>query len=352
MPSIATQTRELNASPLDYDLPRELIAQHPVEPRDRSRLMVVDRADGSVRHLAFTDLPSLVGRGDLLVGNDSRVIAARLQARKTTGGTVELLLLPPATGRRCAALSKSSKRIRPGQSLELEDGTQVRIAAVESGGRCIVDFGDCTAEEMVERVGKVPLPPYIRHGEEGAGDRCAYQTVYARVPGSIAAPTAGLHFTPEVLADVHARGARFRTLTLHVGPGTFAPLRGEPADHVMGAEMACVEPALVREIEETRRGGGRVTAVGTTSVRTLESAADPLAPGRVRTFQGDTDLFIRPGFRFSVCDRVLTNFHLPRSTLLCLVMAFAGEHLIRLAYEQAVRERYRFYSYGDAMLIL
>ena len=352
MSSVATQTVELDARSLDYDLPHALIAQYPVEPRDRSRLMVVDRTSGSVRHLAFVDIPAFLGPDDLLVANDSRVVAARLHGHKASGGSVELLLLPPVTGRRAGALSKSSKPLRAGQQITLEDGTAVVITDVEGAGRCIVNFGERTAEEVVARVGKVPLPPYIRYGKEGAGDRDTYQTVYARVPGSVAAPTAGLHFTPEVLEKVHTRGARFRTLTLHVGPGTFAPLRGKPADHVMDAEIAEIEASLVADIEETRRRGGRLTAVGTTSVRTLESAADPRTPGHVRAFRGETNLFIRPGFGFSVCDRVLTNFHLPRSTLLCLVMAFAGEQLIHYAYEEAVRERYRFYSYGDAMLIV
>lgn len=352
MNSAAMHALQPDASALDYELPRELIAQRPLERRDGSRLMVVDRASGSVRHGVFTELPELIGPADLLVANDSRVVPARLLARKASGGAVELLALPPAQGTRLVALAKSSKPLRAGQSLVLENGTSVSISAMGVGGRCTLELHSESWDVTLARVGKVPLPPYIRHGQEEAGDRERYQTVYARDPGSIAAPTAGLHFTNEMLERIRRRGARFATVTLHVGAATFAPIRNDVADHVMGSERARLTAGLASEIEETRRRGGALLAIGTTSIRTLESAADRLRPGYVLPFEGETDLFIRPGFEFRVCDRVLTNFHLPRSTLLCLVMAFSGVDLVRYAYEQAVRERYRFYSYGDAMLIV
>jgi S-adenosylmethionine:tRNA ribosyltransferase-isomerase len=337
--------------PIDYALPPELVAQHPAPRRNEARLMVVDRTRRVLDHKSVADLPAFLGTGDVVVANDSGVIPARLHARKESGGAVELLLLRSEASR-AVALARSSKPMHAGQRLRLQDGSEAVVETVHEDGRCSVDFGCRAALAVAGALGKVPLPPYIRGGEEGPGDRERYQTVYARVPGSVAAPTAGLHFTAEMLAELEARGARFRTLTLHVGPGTFTPIRDGAERHVMDAEHVRVEADLVAEVDAIRRRHGRVVAVGTTSVRALESAADPARPGHLQPFQGDTRLFIRPGHPFLVCDALLTNFHLPRSTLLCLVMAFAGTELVRYAYEEAIRLRYRFYSYGDAMLIV
>jgi S-adenosylmethionine:tRNA ribosyltransferase-isomerase len=297
------------------------------------------------------DLPDLCGPGDLLVANDSLVVPARLIARKESGGKADLLVLPRTGPSFVHALVRSAKPLRQGQRLVLDDGTELLVVDAEAG-RCMLDFGANGATAVLERIGRVPLPPYIRRGEEAPGDRERYQTVYARQPGSVAAPTAGLHITHEMLERLAEQGASFRTLTLHVGPGTFAPVRRDQGRHVMEAESLAVGDGLARAVEATRVGRGRVVAVGTTTVRGLETAADPERPGCLRAFAGETDLFIRPGFQFRVCDVLLTNFHLPRSPLLCLVMAFAGEDLLRDAYEQAVHARYRFYSYGDAMLIV
>jgi S-adenosylmethionine:tRNA ribosyltransferase-isomerase len=348
----AARTAEISLDDLDYELPRELIAQHPVGERDQSRLMVLDRATGTVAHRRFREFPEFFGAHDLIVANDSAVVPARLYARKQSGGSAELLVLPPTTHSRARVLVRTSKPLRAGQSLVLENGSRVRVAEVERGGRCVLDTTSGSWDALLREVGRVPLPPYIRGGREDSQDRERYQTVYAGSPGSVAAPTAGLHFTTDVLARLRSRGSRFATITLHVGPGTFTPLRCDPGAHVMDGERAVVSPEVVRGIASTRASSGRVTAVGTTAVRSLESAVDPACTGMVREIDAQTSLFIRPGYRFSVCDRILTNFHLPRSTLLCLVMAFAGRELTRYAYETAVRERYRFYSYGDAMLIL
>jgi S-adenosylmethionine:tRNA ribosyltransferase-isomerase len=336
---------------IDYALPPELIAQQPAERRDEARLMVVDRGRAEIEHRGIRDMPDLLRAGDLVIANDSKVFPGRLQAHKASGGAVEILLLS-AAGTRAEAIAKSSKPLRAGARLAFGDGIEAEVSEVRGGGRCVLDFGARTARDVVDAIGHVPLPPYIRGGQEGPGDRERYQTVYAREPGSVAAPTAGLHFTPELLARIQDRGARFRTLTLHVGPGTFVPVRGEIDAHAMESEGATVTAELAAEVGAVRGRAGRLLAVGTTTVRALETAADPQNPGLVRSFAGKTSLFIKPGHRFAVCDALLTNFHLPHSSLLCLVMAFAGEELIRYAYEEAVRRRYRFYSYGDAMLIV
>jgi S-adenosylmethionine:tRNA ribosyltransferase-isomerase len=313
--------------------------------------MVVDRRRRTIEHREVKDLPRLLHPHDLLIANDSRVIPARLRARKASGGMVELLLLPGAESSTSGALAKSAKPLRVGQVLMLDDGSTAVVRAAGSG-RCVLDFAPAAAVDVAMRLGTVPLPPYIRSGKEGPGDRERYQTVYARVPGSVAAPTAGLHFTRSLLDEIENGGVRFRTLTLHVGPGTFTPIRGEPEHHVMEREQLDVTRELASEVAAARASGGRIVAIGTTTVRALESAADPRRPGQLHEARGDTELFIRPGYRFKICDAVMTNFHLPRSSLLCLVMALAGEDLLRRAYDEAVRLRYRFYSYGDAMLIV
>ncbi len=340
----------------DYKLPLERIAQHPSSRREDARLLVLDRDTGRIRHSIFSSLGEYLRAGDLLVVNDSRVFPARLQARKSTGGGVELLVLAdhePGGRKRegVPVLYGSSKPLRPGQQLLLEDGTQVSVLAGAAGGRARVRFECGSLQDVLGRLGSVPLPPYIRrpHGP-AEEDRRRYQTVYADRDGSVAAPTAGLHFTQALLASLADGGIGLRRVTLHVGPGTFTPLRGDLENHRMEGEWCEVSTASAEACRETRRGGGRVVAVGTTSVRSLESAA--LAGTGAGAFCGETDLFIRPGFRFRAVDALITNFHLPGSTLLALVAAFAGAEKMRRAYEEAIVREYGFYSYGDAMLIL
>lgn len=335
---------------IDYDLPRELIAQHPADARDESRLMVLDRASGSIEHHRFSDLPSFVDPPDVLIANDTRVFPARVFATKPTGGKVEFLILDAAQSSPVVALSRSSKPLRSDQELLLPNGCTVRVAELRGGGRVALDFGASAPIEVLRECGSLPLPPYIERPDgPSEEDLERYQTVFARVEGSVAAPTAGLHFTDELLDRLDRSGVGFERVTLHVGPGTFAPVRGSVDEHEMDAEYCRVSATAASAIEARRAGGGRRIAVGTTSVRTLESAA---ASGRLEAFDGPTRLFIRPGHRFNAVDALITNFHLPGSTLLCLVMALAGEELIRAAYAQAIAERYRFYSYGDAMLIV
>ncbi len=334
---------------LDYDLPPELIAQHPCATREDSRLMVLDRLREAIEDRRFRDLPALLRPGDCVVVNDSRVVPARLMARKESGGSVDLLVVPGPDDRLAEALYRSSKPLRVGQVLHVEGAGRLRVAATPSGGRCVVEAVDFGLRATFASAGRLPLPPYIGRDEEAA-DRDRYQTVYARVEGSVAAPTAGLHFSPSVIETLRAKQIDFVAITLHVGPGTFVPIRDAPEAHRMEAEWCSVSPEAAAAIERTRRGGGRIVAVGTTTVRALETVADE--QGRVRPWKGSTSLFIRPGYRFRAVDALVTNFHLPRTTLLCLVMAFAGCERTRRAYERAIERRYRFYSYGDAMLIL
>jgi S-adenosylmethionine:tRNA ribosyltransferase-isomerase len=342
----------MKLSDFDYDLPEALIAQEPVTPRDASRLLVVP-PDGELEHHRFAELDALLAPGDLLVFNDTKVIPARLVGRKGSGGKVELLLCEPlegGLGRRWRAMGQASKPIRAGAVVEL-DGLSARIEAVEGEGfyEVLLDReGDALAAAL-ERAGRIPLPPYIRR-DPGPEDRERYQTVWARAPGSAAAPTAGLHFTAPLLARLEARGVRRTALTLHVGPGTFLPIRGDAIErHRMHPERYEVPPAAAAELDAARARGGRVVAVGTTTVRTLESAFDGerVAPGA-----GRTALFIRPGHAFRAVDALVTNFHLPRSTLLVLVSAFGGRERVLAAYREAVARGYRFFSYGDAMLLL
>jgi S-adenosylmethionine:tRNA ribosyltransferase-isomerase len=345
----------MDVSDLDFDLPEELIAQEPVEPRDASRLLVLPRAGGAARHLRFSDLPGLLQPGDLLVLNDSRVIPARLVGRKASGGKVEVLLvepLPPsADGRsRWTAMAQASKPIRPGATLDFDGlGAEVEEATGEGFYAIRFDRGDADLSRELERVGRIPLPPYIRRAPARA-DRERYQTVLAREPGSVAAPTAGLHFTPELLAGIGSRGVERATVTLHVGPGTFLPVRATRLEeHRMHAERYEVPAATAAAFAAARARGGRVVAVGTTAVRTLESA---FHGGALRPGTGRTDIFIRPGHAFRAVDGLVTNFHLPRSTLLALVCAFGGTARVLEAYRAAVAARYRFFSYGDAMGVL
>lgn len=334
----------MRTSDFDYDLPPELIAQQPVEPRDSARLLVVSRESRQLAHHHVRDLPSLLGPGDLLVLNDTRVMAARLLGvRGDTGGRVELLLLREHDDGAWSALVRPGRAATPGREFRLEAHDGPLTATV----RCReADVATVTFDRPIDpaSAGAVPLPPYI-HDYDGDPER--YQTVYAREARSAAAPTAGLHFTPDLFDRLEAAGVERAFLTLEVGAGTFRPVRTEdPAEHVLPPERYQLPPATADAIRTARAEGRRVVATGTTVVRTLEHAL-----GRGET-EGETDLFIRPGYAFNVVDALLTNFHLPRSTLLMLVAAFAGHELIREAYAEAVRERYRFYSFGDAMLIL
>jgi S-adenosylmethionine:tRNA ribosyltransferase-isomerase len=342
----------VNISDFDYALPEGLIAQVPVTPRDASRLLFLGPA-GGLEHRAFTELPSLLAPGDLLVWNDTRVIPARLVGHKASGGRVELLLCEPldgGLGARWRAMGQASKPIRAGAVISF-DGLSARVDAVEGTGfyRVTLDREGADLAQALARAGQIPLPPYIRRAPS-AEDVERYQTIWAREPGSAAAPTAGLHFTPEVLAALEARGVDRAAVTLHVGPGTFLPVRADDLDgHRMHAERYAVPPETASAFAACRARGGRVVAVGTTTLRTLESATREglLAPG-----EGRTDLFIRPGHRFKAADALVTNFHLPRSTLLVLVCAFGGTERILQAYREAVSRGYRFFSYGDAMLLL
>ncbi len=337
----------------DYPLPESLIARYPTERRDESRLMVVPREDGSsFGHLRFRDLPELPAPGDLLVLNESRVIPVRLLGRKPTGARCEVLLLRPANEEltRWEALVRPGSKLKPGRRVLVAPELEVLIEeGTPDGGRIVSLETPLGGEEALERFGRIPLPPYLNRDDEPL-DRERYQTVYAHTPGSVAAPTAGLHFTPELLARIAELGVETARVTLHVGPGTFRPVESETlAGHRMHGERWRVSAETSAAIARTRERGGRVWAVGTTVVRTLESAALP--DGTVPPGEGETELFIGPGYSFRVVDALITNFHLPRSTLLMLVGALAGYDRIMAAYREAVAQGYRFYSYGDAMVI-
>ena len=337
----------MQPSDFDYSLPQELIAQQPLRERSASRLLLVDPRSGEYADRRFTDFVDLVDAGDLLVFNDTRVIPARLYGEKSSGGRVEVLVERVLDARRLLAHLRASKAPRPGTALRLE-GEIDCVMSARAGDLFELEQQQGDWLQLLERHGHVPLPPYIRRADEGA-DRERYQTVYASKPGAVAAPTAGLHFDDEILRRLEQKGIRSAHVTLHVGAGTFQPLRDENIDnHVMHSEAIDVPQAVCTAIDATRARGGRVIAVGTTVVRSLETAA---AEGRVQEYRGESDLFIKPGYRFRVVDAMLTNFHLPRSTLLILVSSFAGRQLIRDAYAHAVAERYRFFSYGDAMFI-
>jgi S-adenosylmethionine:tRNA ribosyltransferase-isomerase len=342
-------------SDYSYDLPAELIAQCPAAPRDHARLLRLARGSGRTSHHRFDALGRFLAPADVLVVNDTAVVKARLLGRKASGGKAEVFLLDYAGGVRygrrfaCDCLVKSSKPVREGTRIHFGQGLTGRVAA-PGDGVCRVEFcGDEDFDVLIERLGHVPLPPYIRRPDEN-GDRTAYQTVYAAARGAVAAPTAGLHFTPALLAGLRERNIAVAPITLHVGYGTFAPVRVEDIrEHRMHAERYGIPEASAAAINAARAGGGRVVAVGTTAVRTLETASDET--GRVVAGSGCCELFIYPGYRFKAVDALITNFHLPKSTLLMLVAAFAGRENILNAYREAVAERYRFFSYGDAMLI-
>lgn len=347
----------MKVADFDYHLPPELIAQTPAEPRDVSRLLVVDRATGEFHHRRFWEIGEFLAPGDLLVVNDSRVIRARLFGRKApSGGRVELFLLRRLAepGEVWECLVRPGRRVHPGASLIFGEGRLSGAVCGESpGGKRRITFTSADGDPggWLERLGEVPLPPYIT-APLADGER--YQTVYARHKGSVAAPTAGLHFTPELLDKLAAQGVRRAALTLHVGLGTFRPVQADTVEeHAMHSEYYELPAETAEAVNATHRAGRRVVAVGTTTCRTLETAARKVGEkGELAESEGWTDLFIYPGYRFRAIDVLLTNFHLPRSTLLMLVSAFAGRELILQAYEEAIRERYRFYSFGDAMLIL
>ena len=386
-----TPDRSPRTADFDYDLPPELVAQEPLAERAASRMLVVLRADrreagaadrrsagregaplrrssGTFRRpdmlpgdrravegsvfidSHFSQITSLVAPGDLVVLNTTRVRHARLLGTRASGAPAEVLLIHPGTGGTWVAMGKPGSALQPGKRIELGDGVAVETVEVLPDGHRLVRVLGASAAEAIARFGRLPLPPYITR-DPTAGDEERYQTVYAQVEGSVAAPTAGLHFTPEILDALTAKGALISGLDLQVGPGTFKPVEVEnPLEHPMHPERYEISPRLAALVEVVREQGGRVWAIGTTVVRALESAAD--GRGVVRAGTGETSLMITPGYRFKVVDRLLTNFHLPRSTLLMLVSAFAGRELIQAAYAHAVARRYRFYSYGDAMVVL
>lgn len=330
-----------------FDLPPELIAQAPLPERSASRLLACDGATGELRDLAFRDLPSLLRPGDLLVLNDTRVLPARVGGRKPTGGRAEILLERPLGGRRFLAQARASKGFRQGSAVELPGGH--RAVATGRAGDLYEFELDCDPIAFFETHGEMPLPPYIER-PAGESDRHRYQTVYAREAGAVAAPTAGLHFDAATFVRLEGLGIAVAFLTLHVGAGTFQPVRVEdPREHRMHAERIRVTPDLVATVARARAAGGRIVAVGTTAVRSLEAAAAD--HGVLQPFEGETDIFIYPGFAFRVVDAMITNFHLPESTLLMLVSAFAGRENILEAYRHAVAQSYRFFSYGDAMFL-
>jgi S-adenosylmethionine:tRNA ribosyltransferase-isomerase len=338
----------------DFELPPELVAQEPLGRRDASRLLVLDRRTGAVRHHAFADLLELLRPGDLLITNRSRVFPARLLGRRAGGGAAEILLVRRRQDDLWEALVRPGRRLRPGGLVTIAPGFAVRLEApgVGPGPYRLVRLlpEGLSPAAAIERHGHVPLPPYIRR-RDTAADLDRYQTVYAREPGSVAAPTAGLHFTPELLEGLRARGVERREIVLHVGPGTFRPVEAEDVrEHRVDPERFFIPAETGAAVDRARAEGRRIVAVGTTAARTLESALD--AAGRLRPGEGETDLVIRPGHDFRAIDALVTNFHLPRSSLLLLVAAFAGRERVLAAYAEAIRHRYRFYSYGDAMLLL
>jgi S-adenosylmethionine:tRNA ribosyltransferase-isomerase len=339
----------LKKSDFYYELPSELIAQQPLPQRSASRLLVVDAPSGDLADRCFADLEEYLHAGDLLVFNDTRVLPARLYGRKETGGAVEILIERLTGAHEALAQLGVSKKPQPGSRIVLEGGETLTVLGREGEFYTLRFDGAEPLEKLLLRRGRMPLPPYIAR-EADAADVERYQTVYARTPGAVAAPTAGLHFDTPLLDALRARGVDFGYVTLHVGAGTFQPMRSERLEnHVMHREWLNVGAELVEKMRHARARGGRVIAVGTTVVRALESA---LRDGAVEPFAGETQIFIFPGFHISSVDALITNFHLPESTLLMLVSAFAGRELILAAYDHAVRERYRFFSYGDAMLIL
>jgi S-adenosylmethionine:tRNA ribosyltransferase-isomerase len=335
----------------DFDLPVDRIAQRPTERREDSRLMVVNRTTGEISHKHFSDLPQLIPSGDALVLNTTKVFRARLLGIRENGTPAEVLLLRPLADSTWEAMVHPGGKLKPGRTVHIADDFEAEIVSTTERRTRVVRFNtSLPIEQAIEKYGHVPLPPYITRADQPA-DAERYQTVYAKESGSVAAPTAGLHFTPEILENLMSKGVRRADLILHVGAGTFKPVDTEhPADHVMHEESFVLPASTAEVLNETRRGGGKIWAVGTTSVRTLETAIGDDAVFREKS--GETRIFIRPPYEFRAVDRLITNFHLPRSTLVMLVAAFAGYDLTMRAYQEAVGERYRLYSYGDAMVVL
>ena len=340
----------MKTSDFYYDLPQELIAQKPLEDRSSSRLLVLDKETGEISHRVFKDIEEMLSPGDCIVINNTKVIPARLIGeRKNTGARVEILLLKRIDKDRWETLVYPGKKAKPGNIIVFGQGLlEAEICEVINGGNRIVRFSyDGVFEELLDKLGQMPLPPYIT---ESLKDKSRYQTVYAKNDGSAAAPTAGLHFTEELLERLRAKGVRIAELTLHVGLGTFRPVKTENIDdHIMHSEYFELEKSQADIINETKKNGNRVVVIGTTSCRTLESIADE--NGVLREKSGTTDIFIYPGYKFKIVDNLITNFHLPESTLLMLVSALAGKENIMRAYDQAIKMRYRFFSFGDAMFI-
>ena len=338
----------MDISDFDYDLPEECIAQLPVEPRDSSRLMVLDPSNHTIEHRRFFQLGDFLKQGDVLIFNDTRVIPARLVGARDTGGKVEVFLLRQMDKDQWEALVKPGKKMRIGSVVHFGEELSCEIVAhTDFGGRIVRFIYDGIFEEILDRLGNMPLPPYIHEKLE---DRERYQTVYSRVKGSAAAPTAGLHFTESLMEELRRKGIQFGFITLHVGLGTFRPVHVDTIeDHVMHSEFYSVPTDTAELIRSAKKDGRRVVAVGTTSIRTLEAAAS--STGTVEAGSGWTNIFIYPGYEFKVVDAVITNFHLPKSTLIMLISAFAGRAFTLEAYRTAVAEEYRFFSFGDAMLI-
>ena len=341
----------MKTSDFFYDLPEELIAQDPLEDRTASRLLVLNRVTGAIEHKIFSDVIDYLNDGDCLVINNTRVIPARLIGEKEgTGGKVEVLLLKRRANDVWETLVKPGKKLRPGARVTFGDGRlKAEILEIaEEGNRLVRFYYEGIFEEILDSLGEMPLPPYITHKLE---DKEMYQTVYAKFDGSAAAPTAGLHFTKELLSKIEEKGIKIASITLHVGLGTFRPVKVDDVNnHHMHTEWYEVNAEAADIINETKRNGGRVICVGTTSCRTIESVADE--NGYMKAKTGETDIFIYPGYKFKVMDGLITNFHLPESTLVMLVSAFAGKENVLAAYETAVKERYRFFSFGDAMILI
>jgi S-adenosylmethionine:tRNA ribosyltransferase-isomerase len=340
----------MDIAELDYELPEALIAQHPCDKRDESRLLVVDREAGSIREDVFRNVGSYLRAGDCLALNETRVIRARLRGRKESGGRVEIFLLHEHAPGEWDALVRPSAKVSPGTRVHLAANVTATVERVLPEGRRRVRFDRLDVMQALEECGEVPLPPYIQRSGPDASDLTRYQTVYAQSPGAVAAPTAGLHFTETVFADLDARGVKRAALTLHVGYGTFSPIRAQRVEgHVLEPEEFVLPKATADALNETRARSGRVVAVGTTTTRVLEFQ---FRHGQFQSGAGSTGLYIYPPYEFRAVDMLQTNFHLPRSSLLALVYAFAGVELAREAYRYAIRERFRFYSYGDVMLVL
>lgn len=351
---IPSQPNKLPIADFDYHLPPERIAQEPLADRAASKLMVLDRMTGNIHHRGFRDLPGLLQEGDLLVVNDSRVLPARIRGFRSTGGAVEFLLLRPDSERTWLALAKPVKRLNVGERIEIPARTGLGRATVtvlekRTEGQVLVRLDETLATHL-DNFGQVPLPPYITHQLD---DDARYQTVYANESGSAAAPTAGLHFTEDVIAEIRSRGIDFASVTLHVGLDTFRPVSVEFAeDHEIHSEWCSVPSATWEKIQATRERGGRVIAVGTTSARTLESLGQRVANGEPGPFDAFTRIYITPGYQWTMVDILLTNFHLPKSTLLLMISSLAGKDHVMAAYDAAIRNEYRFFSFGDAMLIV